>query len=780
MLADGTRVTGDEIHDWFDADRQPTLSGRPVFDAKNSFRWVIDTSRVSASLPEAYIEFIGGDRLPGVVVGFAKAGQSPYESLQAHLIVEPRIEIPVSGHAASRPIRVLAEWVRRVVWQPRRGSRLAPSHLALRDGGQLPFRSLRWTDGAVLALTDEGIQTIPFHDIAEVHLRSADPWNAYFSQLAVLSPSGNARLLQAETTEGLKVTTSTERFRPRHHGGEKDRKNWQQVVQPAWSLDPLAIRFETIRTWRFWPPHQVPLTVFAPVAIHQDSAFGGSWQWRVDSNLDGRPLRSGGQDFGWGFGVHASNELHFALPSSVKSFRTRVGLDRTAGDGGCVRAVVWRTSKRGSPLYRSGVLVGAGEVADSDTLTLKVPAGSGDRLVLRADAAHAERPADADPFDIRDSLDWLEPEFQLDENMIKSELAKRVVGQLPAWTRWAWEGQRPAGELFRNTWDESDPGDPRFRLQVMATGGPVRLSRTVTVGDGQSWLMICVSRLDGLSTASRVKVRVEGQELGEFDVPLRKGHTEPDPLLVSISQFRSKTVAVELLQSADGDRSFVDWRAVAIVDRRPGLLRVFEDEPAFAERLTQGKGSASFDGDDRFEGSASIRVTGPERSDASLPGLSARIRESPRLGEFRYLRFAWKKTTGERICLQLAHDGRWAAEPDEPENVEAGSKPRRRSQRRRGPAVLIDQRGQDVGYRYDAGKGDRLYGSAKQVADRLPEQWTVVTRDLYADFGNFTLTGLMLRCPDGDSAWFDHLYLGRSTHDFDHIKELISDDRPAE
>ena len=685
----------------------------------------------------------------------------------------------MGGRATARSIRVLAEWVRRVVWQPRRGSRLASNQLALRDGGQLQFRSLRWSDGAVLALTDEGIQTVAFHDIAEVHLSSADPWDAYLDQLAVLSPSGNARLLQVETTEGLKATTSTERFRPRHLGDEEDRRNWQQIVQPAWSLDPLAIRFGTIRTWRFWSPHRVPLTVFTPVAIHQDSTFGNSWQWRVDSNLDGHPLRSGGQEFGWGFGVHASNELQFVLPSSVTSFRTRVGLDRMAGDGGCVRAVIWRTSSPGSPLYRSGLLVGAEEVADSGVLPLKSPAGSDDRLVLRADAAHADRPADADPFDIRDSLDWLEPELQLDESTIKSELVKRVAGQLPAWTRWTWETQRPVGELFRNTWDESDSGDPRFRLQVMARGGPLRLSRTVTVGDGQEWLMICVSRSDGAATASRVRVRVENQELGEFDVPLRTDHTEPDPLLVSIGEFRAKTVAVELFQSSDGAQSFVDWRAVAIVDRRPGLLRVFEDEPQFVEHLTQGKGSASLDSDDRFEGSASIRVTGSECSDGSLPGLNARIRESPRLGEFRYLRFAWKKTSGERICLQLAHDGRFAAEPDEPGDVEIDAKSQQQPQQRRVPAALFDQRGQQIGYRYDAGKGDRLYGPAKQVADRLPEEWTVVTRDLYADFGNFTLTGLMLRCPDGESAWFDHLYLGRSTHDFDHIKERISDDRPA-
>ena len=43
----------------------------------------------------------------------------------------------------------------------------------------------------------------------------------------------------------------------------------------------------------------------------------------------------------------------------------------------------------------------------------------------------------------------------------------------------------------------------------------------------------------------------------------------------------------------------------------------------------------------------------------------------------------------------------------------------------------------------------------------------VVTRDLFADFGAFTLTGLALSPMDGDFALFDHIYLGRSVRDFE-------------
>ena len=48
--------------------------------------------------------------------------------------------------------------------------------------------------------------------------------------------------------------------------------------------------------------------------------------------------------------------------------------------------------------------------------------------------------------------------------------------------------------------------------------------------------------------------------------------------------------------------------------------------------------------------------------------------------------------------------------------------------------------------------------------------FTVVTRDLFADFGEFTLTGLALSPVDGEYALFDHIYLGTTPEDFELVK----------
>jgi hypothetical protein len=170
-------------------------------------------------------------------------------------------------------------------------------------------------------------------------------------------------------------------------------------------------------------------------------------------------------------------------------------------------------------------------------------------------------------------------------------------------------------------------------------------------------------------------------------------------------------------------------------------LPIFEDQPEVVAALTQGGGMATLLPDDKFSGAASIKVTPDQKFNGMLPGLAAKIREKPGPGEFRYLQFAWKKQGGQRIGLQLGHDGTF------------------------GP-----QGGKPALFRYDAGPApDQSFGGAVRVDGALPGGFVVVTRDLFADFGEFTLTGLSLAALDGEFALFDHIYLGRQLRDFDLV-----------
>jgi biopolymer transport protein ExbB len=70
-------------------------------------------------------------------------------------------------------------------------------------------------------------------------------------------------------------------------------------------------------------------------------------------------------------------------------------------------------------------------------------------------------------------------------------------------------------------------------------------------------------------------------------------------------------------------------------------------------------------------------------------------------------------------------------------------------------------------FRYHAGPGKPWGTDSLSLSDKLPDDWVLVTRDLFADFGEFTLTGLSLDPVDGAHALFDHMRLGRTLRDFE-------------
>jgi hypothetical protein len=175
-------------------------------------------------------------------------------------------------------------------------------------------------------------------------------------------------------------------------------------------------------------------------------------------------------------------------------------------------------------------------------------------------------------------------------------------------------------------------------------------------------------------------------------------------------------------------------------------LAVFEDQPEFVANLLEGAGTAQLEKSEKYSGKASVRVTPDQRFTENLPGLGIRIRQEPSPGEYRFLRFAWKKKGGQTICFQLNHDGEWGPTDN--------------------PAFK---------FRYHAGSGSEPYGASIAVDNKIPIDWTVVTRDLFADFGEFTWTGLALSPIDGEFGLFDHIYLGRTTRDF----ELVKPKQPA-
>lgn len=142
-------------------------------------------------------------------------------------------------------------------------------------------------------------------------------------------------------------------------------------------------------------------------------------------------------------------------------------------------------------------------------------------------------------------------------------------------------------------------------------------------------------------------------------------------------------------------------------------------------------GEGHVDREITFAGESAIRIVPMQRYARSIPDWGYQIVEKPKSGEYRFLRFAWKSRGCSGIMLQLHDDKDW--------NI-----------------------------RYTAGI-DKYGWGTKYLADKPPEDWVIVTVDLFKEFGPRTIRGMALTCFDGEAGYFDHIYFGRTIEDLDRI-----------
>jgi hypothetical protein len=179
----------------------------------------------------------------------------------------------------------------------------------------------------------------------------------------------------------------------------------------------------------------------------------------------------------------------------------------------------------------------------------------------------------------------------------------------------------------------------------------------------------------------------------------------------------------------------VERAGVVLPWLRPGTRVIFQEDPDFPENLRDDHKKARLETLDVFSGASALRIDGQLRSGPWFSEVTTLIRENPGPDECRYARFAWKKVDGQSIGLGFAHDGDYKA---------------------KGPRK----------YAYHAGPTQMPDGSIS-IATEAPRGWTVVTRDLFADFGEFKLTGIGMGALDGGYALFDQILLGRSIEALD-------------
>ncbi|MBL8794070.1 MAG: serine/threonine protein kinase [Planctomycetia bacterium] len=208
-------------------------------------------------------------------------------------------------------------------------------------------------------------------------------------------------------------------------------------------------------------------------------------------------------------------------------------------------------------------------------------------------------------------------------------------------------------------------------------------------------------------------------------------HTRP-PLDVPVRLTKGKNTLVLRVDSTGGGGWWFSCKVASTLPSElasPPLLRLFEDEASMVALLREGGGHVSLEEDDYYSGWAALRVAGDQRFNANLPHWGFRIVEAPQAGQYRFLRWAWRKRGGDKCQIQLATP-HW-------------------------------------GHRYHRG-ADHFMPSLRLGPD-APRDWVVETRDLFKDFGAFPLHGFALTPADGEWLLFDHFYLARSLDDFKHL-----------
>lgn len=739
-FADGSRHEGNALINWHDANAQPQLEGRSLWEPANPFRWLRDRSLSPGPMPAAFVELVTGDRLPGSVVDYSAVGQE-YEPLPAHFFVEPAVTLRPPQDPPRSTIRVIAAQVRRIVWQRRERASYQPGTLLLRDGRSLAFRAIRFEGGAASVLTSEGNRRISYNDLAEAHLPATDFWQRYFEELAVLSPQGQnaqgqGRLYQLETTDGLMVTSSKDRLAIHAQGGANEPHRWFHGVQPAWSLDVLWVPNEKVWLRRSFAPHEVPLSRIPPKEFkHESTLVKLRDPFQRDRNLSGEPLRSGAREWGFGFGATTTTSLTFDLPSGAKTLRGSIGLDRMAGAGGCAKGEILFGEKDVQKLWESPPLVGSDQTHDFGPLPF--PAAEKPQLTLRADALHQGRPAGADPFEVRDFIDWLDPLVEFDPAVLQPLVRSSIPSTVPAWSQWEVDvaGVVPdKPPKFESVLDKRTlPW--RYRTAVLLEQ-PLVLTRKITLSPHAQWLVMHLVRSKNEGNEPRLETRIGGELVSDLKIPADK---DPRPLAVPLVGYQGhqRGIDVELRLISEPSSGSVEWRSIRTVDQLPTLYRVFEEENRF--QTIEG-GPPALDRDRGADyGLVSLKM--PAGSEVSLSfEKPLRIREQPAWGEYRQILFMVRKKGRGEAFVELTGQG----DQNRPMIYHLGKKQKDRPE-------LVNVRDSD-----------------------LPDEWIFMPRDLFADFGRCDLTSISLKVPDGEYALWDHIYFARDQGDFYQISKTQS------
>jgi hypothetical protein len=453
------------------------LKRHDLFAADNPVRLIRD-GQAKVELRAPLVMMANGDIVSGLPRRLTPADGRQDQPQRVLLQLESPL-MPVDGTG----VNVRTDRVQRIIGQEGRQFRPAPEPgtVVLLDGRQLKGSSIRWQEYGLSILTDEGIVEAAFAELADVVFPQVDTLVAALEDSLHAGSMTGPSIMRLAISSGAILTSSrVSREVERSRGRGNSTVEVMYYVQPAWSSHPIAIGEGEIAWIGYRRASEVPLSMLPATTENNARLVGQPRDWLRNRSQASQLVATNHAEADLGLATHATSTLVFTLPPGAGTFSTTVGLDRTAGSGGCVRCRIaaWNAETRelGAMLWDSGVLQGTDDAKSTGKLEVK----SLQHLALITDNAHDDRPAGADPLDIRDDVCWLAPLIEMDPEHLK--LPQTVAHALPGMASW----QQPTGDWsgakLGNRWNEiadrwepvlTVPADARLVLKRRATISPL-------------------------------------------------------------------------------------------------------------------------------------------------------------------------------------------------------------------------------------------------------------------------------------------------------------------
>ena len=522
---DGSTTNAAEIKGWSTSDTPKggtldasAIMGKPLFRKGNIARLVRNT-KLKATLTGPYIQLTNGDILPGRIVAtnLGPASQnpsSPYSVGDGQLAGESRIVVvavtePLSALDDRRNlIQVRRSSIARITLTDRNPNSFSPGLVTFRDGGKYTARSIRWNADGVRMLLQRSLKSADWDELADVHLPNVNRARALLQDSLAEPLEEFSYLGRMVSTSGAALTYHGSRIRTAVHGGKLC-----HIVQPTWALNAIHVPVESIVFTGYRSTDEIPLSLLTATLLKRQSVFGTSWPWQRNRNVTGQQLSSGNIRADLGIGMWSHREIAFDLPAGAAAFSAWVGIDRAAGEGGCVRCNVYRDEVAGKPIWTSALLLSGGEPAQVEVANLN----GAKRLVLVAEFAHDERPAGYQPFDICDMVSWLSPVIRIDHDQLQATPFE-TEDTFPEVAGWSISDDMRDRISFRSFYDtKHSEWLPAMVLDKQraadATVEPLVLTRELDVTLKNAWLVGSTGRDDKGKFGYRVIVKANGTHI---------------------------------------------------------------------------------------------------------------------------------------------------------------------------------------------------------------------------------------------------------------------------